>query len=136
MTVFYGIFDPGTGEFVYANAGHNLPYVVKLSGSAVPLTLTGGMAVGIENAIALTSGDTTFLYTDGITQAMNVDDEEFSGARLQAAPSAGRELPVDAALTTVTGALGTFVGEAEQSDDITCIVLRFGGKQADGAVTG
>ena len=139
MTLFYGILDPDTGKFVYANAGHNPPYVVKRPGSVQPLPMTGGMAVGVmpglpydEDAVTLAPGDTMFLYTDGITEAMNVDDEEFSEARLEAALGGGRELPVDAVLTNVTDAVGTFVGNAEQSDDITCIVLRYGGTQTEG----
>ena len=143
VTLFYGILAPGTGEFVYANAGHNPPYVVHRPGKVSPLPRTGGMAVGVmpglpydEDAVTLAPGDTMFLYTDGITEAMNVDDEEFTEARLEAALEAGRELPVDAVLTNVTDALGAFVGKAEQSDDITCIVLRYGGAQAEAATAG
>ena len=138
MTLIYGILDPDTGEFVYASAGHNPPFVVRDPGSVAPLPRTGGMAVGVmpglaygEDAVTLAHGDTMFLYTDGITEAMNVDDEEFTEVRLQAVLAAGRELPVDAVLTKVTDALSTFVGEAEQSDDITCIVLRYGSRQSE-----
>ena len=101
------------------------------------------MAVGVmpglpyeEDAVTLAPGDTMFLYTDGITEAMNVDEEEFTEARLEAVLDAGRELPVDAVLTNVTDALGAFVGKAEQSDDITCIVLRYGGAQKEAATAG
>ena len=89
-----------------------------------------------EDAVTLAPGDTMFLYTDGITEAMSVDNEEFSEARLEAALGEGRGLPVDAALANVTDAVGSFVGEAEQWDDITCIVLRYGGMQAEGPTIG
>ena len=140
VTLFYGILDPDTGEFVFANAGHNPPFVVKRPGDVSPLPMTGGMAVGVmpglpydEDEVTLAPGDTMFLYTDGITEAMNVDQEEFTEARLEAVLAEGRDLPVDSVLENVTSAVVKFVGEAEQSDDITCIVLRYDGATHDGA---
>ena len=140
VTLFYGILDPETGEFVYANAGHNPPFVVKRPGEVLPLPMTGGMAVGVmpglpysEDAMTMAPGDTMFLYTDGITEAMNVDEEEFTEARLEAVLADGHALPVDAVLTNVTSAVVEFVAGAEQSDDITCIVLRYDGEPGDTA---
>ena len=140
VTLFYGILDPVSGEFVYANAGHNPPFVVRRPGEVAPLAMTGGMAVGVmpglpynEDAVTLAPGDTMFLYTDGITEAMNVEDEEFTEARLEAVLANGHDLPVDIVLTNVTSAVVEFVGEAEQSDDITCIVLRYDGNAEHGA---
>ena len=142
VTLFYGILDPGTGEFVYANAGHNPPFVVRRPGEVSPLPMTGGMAVGVmpglpynEDATTMAPGDTMFLYTDGITEAMNVDEEEFTEARLEAVLADGHSLPVDAVLTNVTRAVVEFAGGAEQSDDITCIVLRYDGESGDTAST-
>ena len=140
VTLFYGILDPKTGEFVFANAGHNPPYVVERRGSVVPLPMTGGVAVGVmpglpyaEDAVTLIPGDTMFLYTDGITEAMNVDDEEFTEARLEAVLAKGQDLPVDSVLENVTSAVVNFAAGAEQSDDITCIVLRYDGTANDSA---
>ena len=140
VTLFYGILNPETGEFVYANAGHNPPYVVQHAGTVSPLPMTGGMAVGVmpglpyaEDATTLAPGDTMFLYTDGITEAMNVDDEEFTEARLEAVLAGGHDLPVDSVLENVTGAVVNFAAGAEQSDDITCIVLRYDGTADDSA---
>ena len=140
VTLFYGILDPETGEFVFANAGHNPPFVVKRPGEVLPLPMTGGMAVGVmpglpyaEDAITLTPGDTMFLYTDGITEAMNKEDEEFTEARLEEVLAKGHDLPVDSVLENVTSAVVNFVAGAEQSDDITCIVLRYNGTADDGA---
>ncbi len=141
VTLFYGILNPDTGEFVYANAGHNPPYVVQHAGTVSPLPMTGGMAVGVmpglpyaEDATTLAPGDTMFLYTDGITEAMNVDDEEFTEARLEAVLAGGHDLPVDSVLENVTGAVVNFAAGAEQSDDITCIVLRYAGTADDSAL--
>ena len=136
VTLFYGILDPDTGEFIYANAGHNPPFLVRRPGEVAALPMTGGMAVGVmpglpynEDAVTLASGDTMFLYTDGITEAMNTEEEEFTEARLEGVLADGHGLPVDTVLTNVTSAVVDFVGEAEQSDDITCIVLRYDGKE-------
>ena len=138
VTLFYGILDPDSGEFTYANAGHNPPFLVRRPGEVAPLPMTGGMAVGVmpglpydEDAVTLASGDTMFLYTDGITEAMNVEDEEFTEARLETVLAGGHGLPVDTVLTKVTSAVVEFVGEAEQSDDITCIVLRYDGMEGE-----
>ena len=134
VTLFYGILDPDTGNFVYANAGHNPPFLVKRPGDVSPLPMTGGMAVGVmpgmpydEDSVTLAPGDTMFLYTDGITEAMNVDQEEFTEARLETVLAEGRDLPVASVLENVTSAVVKFAGGAEQSDDITCIVLRYDG---------
>ena len=74
--------------------------------------------------MTLSPGDTMFLYTDGITEAMNVDQEEFTEARLELVLADGHALPVDTVMANVTDAVVSFAGDAEQSDDITCIVLR------------
>ena len=140
VTLFYGILDPRTGEFVYANAGHNPPFIVHRPGTVAPLPMTGGMAVGVmpglpynEDSVTLAPGDTMFLYTDGITEAMNADHEEFTEARLEAVLAEGHDQPVDSVLENVTTAVVDFVGGAEQSDDITCVVLRYDGDAAGGA---
>ena len=138
VTLFYGILDPETGTFTYANAGHNPPFIVRHPGTVAALPMTGGMAVGVmpglpynEDAVTMAPGDTMFLYTDGITEAMNMEQEEFTEARLEEALVEGHALPVDSVLANVTAAVVNFVGEAEQSDDITCIVLRYVGKGND-----
>jgi sigma-B regulation protein RsbU (phosphoserine phosphatase) len=74
-----------------------------------------------------------FLYTDGITEAMNVEQEEFTEARLEEVLADARGLPVESVMENVTSAVVKFVGEAEQSDDITCIVLRYDGATDDAA---
>ena len=66
---------------------------------------------------------------------MNVDHEEFTEVRLEAVLAAGRALPVDTVPADATDALGTLVGEAEQSDAITCMVPLHGGWYTEGATT-
>ncbi len=97
--------------------------------------MTGGTAVGVlpeleydERGLTLNVGDTLFLYTDGISEAMNTRGETFDESRIETALSIGPEAPVDTVIGNVTLAVGEVVGEAEQSDDITCLVLRYNGK--------
>ena len=134
VTLFYGILDPVTGRLGYANAGHNAPFLMRPDGAIETLPMTGGVAIGVmpglpydENDLVLESGDTLFLYTDGISEAMNAEGEQFEEARVETALAGGHERPVDAVIENVTIAVRAFVGEAPQSDDITCMVLRYNG---------
>ena len=137
VTLFYGILDPSTGHFSYANAGHNPPFLVRRDGGIEIVPLTGGIAVGVlsglpydESSLTLAAGDTLFLYTDGISEAMNKDGEMFEEARIQSVLSVGHEISVDAVIENVTLAVAEFVGDAPASDDITCLVLRYDGEAA------
>ena len=137
VTLFYGILDPSNGHFSYANAGHNAPFLVRGNGAIENVPLTGGVAIGVlaglsydESSLRLAAGDTLFLYTDGISEAMNRDGEMFEEARIQTVLSIGHEIAVDAVIDNVTLAVAEFVGEAPPSDDITCLVLRYNGEAA------
>jgi sigma-B regulation protein RsbU (phosphoserine phosphatase) len=88
ITLFYGIYEKTTGELTYINAGHNFPFVVKQSRQHHFLT-TSSPALGLTDAInfnmdsiELEAGDRLVLYTDGITEAMNNNREEFGEERL------------------------------------------------------
>ena len=137
VTLFYGILDPASGRFDYANAGHNAPFVVGEDGGIGELPPTGGVVVGVmpgldytERAVVLAPGDTLFLYTDGISEAMNRDGEAFEEERLKHVLAKGPTAPIRAVVDNVTSALEAFVGDAPQSDDITCLVLRYLGSRA------
>ena len=137
VTLFYGILDPATGTLTYANAGHNAPFLIRNDDAIETVPMTGGVAVGVlpdldydEKAVTLGVGDTLFLYTDGISEAMNTLGETFDERRIEDALSIGPGAPVDTVIGNVTLAVGEFVGDAEQSDDITCLVLRYNGKDA------
>lgn len=132
VTVFYGWIDLRTGVLVYANAGHNHPYLIRRHEDLLALPSTGGMAVGViesavfrANTIALLPGDALFLFTDGITEAMNESSELFGDDRLEAClRQAGPEEPRKL-LTAVLTAVRTFVDGAPQSDDITALAFRY-----------
>src|SRR5262249_24723532 len=78
VTLFYGILELSTGEFVYANGGHNPPYRIGPDGRVIGLEPTGGLALGVmpgmdyaQKTVALGPADGLFLYTDGVTEAFD-----------------------------------------------------------------
>ncbi|MXZ91463.1 MAG: SpoIIE family protein phosphatase [Chloroflexi bacterium] len=130
VTVLYAVYDPATRELTYANGGHNLPVIVHADGSNTVMPSTNGIALGIldggeyeQSSITCAPGDTVVLYTDGVTEAINVGEEEFGMERLQgiftSAPGDCRT-----AVEAVFDAVSDFAGEAPQFDDITCLALR------------
>lgn len=133
VTTFYGILDTETGELAYANGGHNPPLVVRRAdGTVADLPRTSGMALGVmpdipyaEKRLHLDPGDTLFLYTDGISEAMDRDGHEFTEARLRQTLTDTQGQAVDVVIEGVTAAVEHFVAGAEQSDDITCLVVRY-----------
>ena len=131
VTVLYGVYDPATREFTYANGGHNTPLVVHADGSSTELPLTGGVALGVmpelpydQGTVTLAHDDTVVLYTDGVTEAMNADGEEFGVDRLRDVFAANPPHTSELANQTVFEAVHTFAGDTPQSDDVTCLVFR------------
>ncbi len=130
VTIFFAIFDPATGEFVYANGGHNPPLIVRADGTSTLLTLPPGIALGVtpdfgyeRSTVTLSPGDAVVIYTDGVTEAENDKHEQFGIERLRevfadAPPSDPRKDN-----TAVFQAVKTFVGDNPQFDDITCLTL-------------
>ncbi|MBN1199172.1 MAG: SpoIIE family protein phosphatase [Bacteroidales bacterium] len=132
VTVFYGILDTKTGEISYVNGGHNPPYLIRANGTLEVVPLTGGTILGFLDdekfdsaKIHLQPNDTLFLYTDGITEAFNEEDEAFGEGRLEELLRANYHLPIkDLAQDAVTR-IQEFCGEAPQSDDITLMAIRY-----------
>jgi len=138
VTVFYAVIDARTGTVTYANGGHNRPYVVGVDGDPRAMPLTGGALLGVmpgmpydSVTLTLQPGETLFLYTDGVSEAMNAAEEQFGEKRLEAVLGQAARLSVDGMLSTVTTAVGDFVGAAPQSDDITCLVVRYLGDRIE-----
>ena len=130
VTLFYAVYDPENGMFTYANGGHNPPLLVHPDGSSEELPLTGGIALGlvsdfkyVERTLRLMPGDALILYTDGVTEAMNEDLEEFGVPRLIKAFQVDPPSSAEDTTGRVFEAVHDFAGEADQSDDITCLVL-------------
>jgi serine phosphatase RsbU (regulator of sigma subunit) len=128
VTCFYGVLDPESGRFAYANAGHDLPYVRRggdadeLRARGMPLGLMPGMGYE-EKEIILGAGDRALFYSDGLVEAHNPEGEMFGFPRLRAlvAEHAEGEPLVDFLMEE----LYSFTGEEwEQEDDITLVTLQ------------
>ncbi|MDE0023344.1 MAG: SpoIIE family protein phosphatase [Spirochaetaceae bacterium] len=133
VTVLYATFDPVTGAFTYANGGHNSPLLVRADGSSELLPLTGGVALGVmpdypyaQSTMTLGPGEKLVMYTDGVTEAMNVAQEEFGVERLRAIFASGAPEGSRATSQAVFDAVHAFAGDTAQSDDVTCLVLSRG----------
>lgn len=132
VTVFYGSFDPATGVLEYANAGHNLPYVVKANGEVHPIECDSGLVLAVMpgfefpgGSFQMEPGDVVFFYTDGITEAMDEEGVEFGDDELAAVLE---EVAGSSAATfnrKAVEAVQEHAGEAAQSDDITCLALKY-----------
>ena len=131
VTVFYGIYNTTTGEVNYCNAGHNPPYIIKNNGEVKAFPMPSQPIVGIlseydfeEEKMKLEKGDALFLFTDGVTEAMNPTFEEFGEPRFEETLRKSASLDCQAIIDATKTDLAAFVGDAEQSDDITMLALR------------
>ena len=131
-TCFYGILDLVTGAFDYCNAGHNPPYRVGSGGTVTALPLAGGLPLGLFDMIPYTAGQVTlgtgdaiFLYTDGVSEATDSTDADYTDERLIAALEANFQLSCPALLGEIYDQVVAFTNGAPQSDDITMLALRF-----------
>jgi sigma-B regulation protein RsbU (phosphoserine phosphatase) len=133
VTAFYGIVDARTGRFTFANAGHDPPLLLRAGEPVAELKRLGGTALGIldgadyaEHSQTLQPGDTVVLYTDGVTEAFNGDCDAYSVDRLKTLLDQIRTLPVERLCTEVLDSVDAHANGTPQSDDITCVALRFG----------
>ena len=131
VTVFYGIYDIKTGDVTYTNAGHNPPYVAKADGSIVKLPLSKNIIAGFlkgyqftEETLHLQHGDTLLLYTDGVTEAVDPDYEEYGEERLEALLKNTSQVDCQQLIDAVKADVKVFANGAEQSDDITLLAIK------------
>lgn len=130
-TFFYGLYDSSDKVLRFSSAGHN-PSLLYRPGADEPVWLrTKGVGLGLTGAsqyeqamVHLQSGDVLVLYTDGVTEARNVDGEESGEALLLSAVRESKALHADGILRQITNAVNSFAGTAPQHDDITVIVMR------------
>jgi putative ABC transport system permease protein len=138
-TFFYGQLDERHRQLRYVNAGHNAPYLLRAgrqstAGSAPPqieeLTI-GGTVVGMfpdmeyeEATVELFPGDVLLAFTDGVPEAHNPENEEFGEERLQALLRQTAHLPADEISARIAVEMNNWIGDAEQYDDLTFIVMK------------
>ena len=137
VTLFLSIFDPATGELSYVNGGHNPPLIFHADGSAMELPRTGGIALGVapsiqyeKKSITLLPNDIILLYSDGVTEAENAEGEQFGMERLQQVVASSTSRHPRDLTHAVFDAVHAFAGEADQFDDITCLILQNNGKES------
>jgi sigma-B regulation protein RsbU (phosphoserine phosphatase) len=133
VSLFCAVIHVPSGECCYANGGHQPPVLVR-RGKAEFLPKVRGALVGVmpgisftEGRFTLEEGDRLFLYTDGVTEAMDASSALYGEARMLATLSSLGEADCAGILAGMRSALRAFVGNAEQSDDITMLVFRYGG---------
>lgn len=127
-TLAYGVFSPDGRNFAYCNAGHLSPLLLR--GERFAELTAGGLAIGIQpdetyeqDYVALRSGDLIVMVTDGVTEAMDFQDENFGRQRLLSSIWRHRRLEAQQLAGQILWDVRRFVGFAEQSDDITIVVI-------------
>ena len=128
ITFFYGVLDGAAKRFTYTNAGHNSPVLMRQDGSHARLD-RGGVALGViakgqykQGEVALQSGDRLVLFTDGVTEALNPQDEEYGEDRLLDLLSENRALGAEELQKKILGTVTEFSGGTLR-DDATLIVV-------------
>ena len=124
------MIDPANGEMLYCNAGHNPAFLIRKSGEMIKLEAVGTVLgilpeLGYEQQHAeLEDGDMVAIYSDGVTEAVNHDDEEFGEDRLERLLVENRDKSAQAAVDLVTRALDDWADGAPPADDVTLVVVR------------
>ena len=129
-TAFLAQFDPHTRQLTYVNAGHNWPVLRRASGGIERLE-TGGMPLGLmpnahyESAqISLAPGDLLVVFTDGLVEAENFEEQEYGEPRMFAALAMCPDASASEVLRNLMTSADQFTGAASQHDDITCLIMR------------
>jgi predicted permease len=129
-TFFYAQLDERCGRLRYVNAGHNPPYLVRAAGGLQELS-TGGSVIGLlpdleyeEGSVDLQPGDLLVMFTDGVTEALNAEGEEFGEARMQALVREVAPLPVQQISSRLVAELQTWMKGAAQYDDLTFVLVK------------
>jgi len=130
ITFFWGILNNDTLELEYVNAGHNPPLLVR--NSKIQKLKIGGMILGVMQTVVpyqsekvqLQKGDAIILFTDGITEAMNLNDEEYTDERLEELATKVGSENSKSIINRIISDVRDFCEGAEQSDDITSLIIK------------
>ena len=131
VTCVLGVLDVESGRFDYVCAGHEPAYVVGPDDARRPLPLTQGLAMGLMDDFEYASGseviqpgETLFIYTDGLTDAVDLGGSLFGKERLEATLDGASQRSASEIVSHVWNEIGTFSTGAAAADDMTCLVLR------------
>lgn len=138
VTAFMGILEISTGEFIYINAGHNAPLIKKAAGDFQWLsTKPGFVLAGMEgmvykqDRIILQQGDVLYMYTDGVTEAVNRNNGLFGNNKLLLDINRYKEFTLSELLSGIKNEIDQFADGAEQADDITMLALKINIRQGN-----
>jgi serine phosphatase RsbU (regulator of sigma subunit) len=130
VTLFYGLLDPLSGRFQFTNAGHNPPLLLRNSGTTETLG-TSGIALGVieeaqyhESQVLLAENEVVVCYTDGVTEAINADEEEYGVARLTEVVQRLRGRSAEVLVQAILSDLAAHTGDRPAFDDVTLVVLK------------
>ena len=136
VTLFIGALDLKTGLLQYCNAGHNPPVIVTPDGKCERLEVIPNISVGVmesfsykEQSLTLSNASTLVLYTDGVTEAENINQELYSEERLLNTIRRSSKMQSREMVETIISDIEAFVGENEPSDDITLLVIEYDKKR-------
>jgi len=130
VTLFCGVLDLDTGELVYSSAGHNPPLVVSSGSRVHVLNCPPGFPLGVTDDATYTNatyqlqrGETLFLYTDGVTEAMNTESNLYTEERLIALLGNRNRTEPSVVLNSTIEDVEKFAGGAPQADDIAILAI-------------
>ena len=140
VTVWLGILEISTGRMTAANAGHEYPALKRADGQFEIFKDKHGFVVGgmpqmkyKEYELQLNPGDKLFVYTDGVPEATNADNELFGTDRMIEALNSDHSADCQQLLLNVRRAVDGFVKDAEQFDDLTMMCLEYKGSKPNSA---
>ena len=132
VSTFLGILHIPSGEVLYSNGGHNLPYIVHHDGSCQVLEKTAGIALGVlagaaygRTRVKLNRNDILVLYTDGVTEAMNKSGELMGGVLFEKVLGTLGSGTARNLTQGILAAVKDYAGGAQQSDDITILAIKY-----------
>jgi phosphoserine phosphatase RsbU/P len=130
ITLFAAELDPGSGTLQFINAGHNPPLIGRASGKVEQLG-SGGLPLGIMpfsqydlGSVRLNSGDVLVIYSDGVSEANNVNEDEFGMERLEKVVAENIDKSATGIRDKIESALSQFTGTADPNDDITLVIVK------------
>jgi len=130
VTLFLGILNVKTGELSFCNAGHNYPFIRNTDGKVSELKMTHGTPLGAmpdidfeSTEMQFSSGDHMIMYTDGVSEAIDVDENQYTEQRIMRKLSGMEKASPERITRAIIDDLNIFVGKADQFDDITMLVI-------------
>ena len=141
VTMFIGVLDLPTGRLRYCDAGHDAPITIENGGQRMeeciphlPVGVFDDVRYGVQET-QLKPDSTLFLYTDGLTEAMNIKHKQFGIKRVEDVLAANHQLHPQQLLEAISHQVREFVGDAEQSDDLTMLAIHYTPKHFESTLT-